>query len=225
MRAWAMPAIAVAAGVALAAAPMMGQAGGYPGGGGGGYGGGGMGPGGGRGGGRGGPRNANAEPDPHLVAMAKTIATDPENPIPLMLADRGNLKLADSQTVALSAIQSKLALANGPIRAVLDSLRPPADSGKRPDYAHMDSVARDSLVKARAAIARTMGALHDNDLGARQEALAVLNADQRAQFTDLEQRVTALLRQGLPSGDGNGERGGGGRSRGSGSSGPSGASG
>lgn len=225
MRAWAMPAIAVAAGVALAAGPLMGQAGGYPGGGGGGYGGGGMGPGGGRGGGRGGPRNANAEPDPHLVAMAKTIATDPENPIPLMLADRGNLKLADSQTVALSVIQSKLALANRPIRAVLDSLRPPQDSGKRPDYAHMDSVARDSLVKARAAIARTMGALHDNDLSARQEALGVLTADQRAQFTDLEQRVTALLRQGLPSGDGNGERGGGGKSRGSGSSGPPGASG
>jgi hypothetical protein len=223
MRAWAVPAIAVAAGVALAAAPLMGQAGGYPGGGGGGYGGGGLGPGGGRGGGRGGPRNASAEPDPHLVAMAKTIATDPENPIPLMLADRGNLKLADNQTVALSAIQSRLALANKPIRAVLDSLRPPEDSGKRPDYARMDSVARDSLVKARGAIARTMGALHDNDLSARQEALGVLNADQRAQFTELEQRVTALLRQGLPAGDGNGA--GGGRKHGSGSSGPSGASG
>lgn len=195
----------------LAAVPATGiaQGGGYPTGGGG-YGGGpGGGPGGGRGGGRG--RGAPTTPvDPHLIAMAKTIAADPENPIPLILADRADLKLADSQTVALSAIQSKLALDNAPLHVVLDSLRPPGDSARRPDYAHLDSVARDSLVRSRAAVAKTLGAIHDNDLRARQQALGVLDADQRSRVTDLEQRVTALLRQGLPTESPGGERGGGG---------------
>jgi hypothetical protein len=201
-------ALAVAAMLAVAPASGIAQGGGYPAGGGGIGGGPGGGPGGGRGGGRG--RNGPTIPvDPHLVAMAKTVAADPENPIPLILADRADLKLADSQTVALSQIQSKLALDNAPLHGVLDSLRPPGDSARRPDYAHLDSVGRDSLVKSRAAVAKTMGAIHDNDLRARQQAFGVLDAEQRSRVTDLEQRVTALLRQGLPTDTPGGERGGG----------------
>jgi hypothetical protein len=166
------------------------------------------GPGGGRGG-RGGDKDTplNA-PDPHVVAMAKTIVADPEDPIPMILADRNEIKLSDSETVALSMLESKLRIDNAPLHNVLDSLRPPGVNTK-PDYAHLDATGRDSLVKARAAIAHTMGAIHDNDLAARQGAFSILNPDQRNAITDLEKRVRTLLNNGLPPDDAEGGRNGG----------------
>lgn len=166
------------------------------------------GPGGGRGG-RGSDNNTplNA-PDPHVVAMAKIMVADPEDPIPMILADRNEIKLNDSATVALSMLESKLRIDNAPLRNALDSLRPPGINTK-PDYAHLDSAGRDSLVKARAAIARTMGAIHDNDLAARLGAFSILTPDQRNAITDLEKRVRTLLNNGLPPDDAQGGRNGG----------------
>ena len=156
------------------------------------------------GGGRGGRGNDNSTPlnapDPHVIAMAKTIQADPEDPIPMILADRNELKLSDSETVALSMLESKLRIDNGPLHNTLDSLRPPGIT-RKPDFAHMDSTGRDSLVKSRAAIAHTMGAIHDNDLAARQGAFSILNQDQRNAITDLEKRVRAMLNSGIPKDD------------------------
>jgi hypothetical protein len=166
------------------------------------------GPGGGRGG-RGSDNNSLANaPDPHVVAMAKAISADPEDPIPLILGDRNDIKLTDSQTVTLSMLESRLRIDNGPLRDRLDELRPPGVNSK-PDYAHLDAAGRDSLVKTRAAIAQTMGAIHDNDLTARQAALEVLNPDQRNAITDLEKRVRTMLNAGIPRDDAEGGKGGG----------------
>jgi hypothetical protein len=159
--------------------------------------------GGGMGGGHGGRGSSSptaATPDPHVVAMAKIIAADPEDPIPMILADRSDIKLADSQTVALSMLESRLKIDNTPLHNVLDSLRPPGVTIK-PDYAHLDSLGRDSLVKTRVAIAHTLGAIHDNDLKARQEAFSILTPDQRNDATDLERRVRAMLNTGIPPDD------------------------
>jgi len=186
-----MVVLAVAIASALSAATVAAQ-GGYGGGGGGGVGGG-------RGGGRGADSPTNT-PDPHVVAMAKAIAADPEDPIPMILGDRNEIKLADSQIVALSTIESKLKIDNAPLHNVLDSLRPPGVNTK-PDYAHLDSLGRDSLAKSRVAVAHTMGAIHDNDLKARQDAFAVLTPDQRSDVVDLERRVRAMLNAGLPPDD------------------------
>lgn len=166
------------------------------------------GPGGGRGG-RGSDNNSmlNA-PDPHIVAMAKSISADPEDPIPMILADRNEIKLTDSQTVVLSMLESRLRIDNGPLRNRLDELRPPGVNTK-PDYAHFDAASRDSLVKARAAIAQTMGAIHDNDLTARQAAFEVLTPDQRSAITDLEKRVRTMINAGIPRDDAEGGRSGG----------------
>ena len=176
---------------AFVAAPLAAQ-GGYGGGGGGGMGGG-------HGGGRGAGKGAapGLAPDPHVIAMAKTIAADPEDPIPMILADRSEIKLADSQSVALSMLESKLKVDNAPLHNVLDSLRPPGMTAK-PDYAHLDSTGRDSLVKSRVAYAHTLGAIHDNALKARQQAFSILTPDQRNDATDLERRVRAALNAGLP---------------------------
>jgi hypothetical protein len=176
------------------------------------------GPGGGRGG-RGGdnPSLLNS-PDPHVVAMAKAISADPEDPLPMILADRNEIKLTDSQTVALSMLESRLRIDNGPLHDKLDELRPPGVNAK-PDYAHLDAASRDSLVKTRAAIAQTMGAIHDNDLTARQAAFEVLTPDQRNAITDLEKRVRTMLNTGIPRDDAEGKSGGhhpGGQSGGSG---------
>jgi Spy/CpxP family protein refolding chaperone len=175
--------------------------------------------GGGHGGGRAGGKGAvpGLAPDEHVIAMAKTIAADPEDPIPMILADRNEIKLADSQTVALSMLESKLKIDNAPLHNVLDSLRPPGIKVK-PDYAHLDSLARDSIVKSRAAVAHTLGAIHDNDLKARQQAFSILTPDQRNDVADLERRVRAALNAGLPA-DTTGRSGGrhgGGQSSGSG---------
>jgi hypothetical protein len=166
------------------------------------------GPGGGRGG-RGGDNNSLLNtPDPHVVAMAKAISADPEDPLPMILADRNEIKLTDSQTVTLSMLESRLRIDNGPLHDKLDELRPPGVNAK-PDYAHLDSAGRDSLVKARAAIAQTMGAIHDNDLAARQAAFEVLTPDQRNAITDLEKRVRTMLNAGIPRDDAEGGRSGG----------------
>jgi hypothetical protein len=162
-------------------------------------GGGGGGVGGGRGG-RGSSSPTAATPDPHVVAMAKTIVADPEDPIPMILADRSDIKLADSQTVALSMLESRLKVDNTPLHDALDSLRPPGIKTK-PDYAHLDSAGRDSLVKSRAAIAHTLGAIHDNDLKARQQAFSILTPDQRNDVTDMERRVRVMLNTGIPPDD------------------------
>jgi hypothetical protein len=173
------------------------------------------GPGGGRGG-RGSDNNTQLNaPDPHVVAMAKTIAADPEDPLPMILADRNEIKLTDSQTVALSMMESRLRIDNGPLHDKLDELRPPGVTTK-PDYAHLDAAGRDSLVKARAAIAQTMGAIHDNDLVARNAAFGILTPDQRNAITDLERRVRTMLSTGIPPDDADGGHSGGHHSGGSG---------
>jgi hypothetical protein len=182
-------AAAALAGVAWHAAPVRAQGAGYPGGG---FSGGEM-----HGGGRGrGNRGGALAPDadPHLVALAKTIAADPADPIPLVLAERGSLGLADSQMVALSGIESRLAMTNGPLRARLDALRPPGDTTVRPDFAHLTTEERDSIIALRSAVAHTRGQMRDNDLQARGEALSLLTTTQRAQVLDLEQRVRAVMR-------------------------------
>jgi hypothetical protein len=165
---------------------------------------------GGPGGGRGGRSSDNNSivnaPDPHVVAMAKVIAPDPEDPLPMILADRNEIKLTDSQTVSLSMLESRLRIDNGPLRDRLDELRPPGVNTK-PDYAHLDAAGRDSLVKARAAIAQTMGAIHDNDLTARQAAFEILTPDQRNAITDLEKRVRTMLNAGIPRDDADGKSG------------------
>ena len=166
------------------------------------------GPGGGRGG-RGSDNNSllNA-PDPHVVAMAKAISADPEDPIPMILGDRNEIKLSDSQTVAISMLESRLRVDNGPLHNRLDELRPPGINAK-PDYAHLDAAARDSLVKTRAEIAKTMGAIHDNDLTARQAAFEILNPDQLNAITDLEKRVRTMINAGIPRDDTEGSKSGG----------------
>jgi hypothetical protein len=54
-----------------------------------------------------------------------------------------------------------------------------------------------------------MGAIHDNDLTARQGAFSILNQDQRNAITDLEKRVRAMLNSGIPKDDTDGGKSGG----------------
>jgi len=69
------------------------------------------------GGGRGGRGNDNSTPlnapDPHVIAMAKTIQADPEDPIPMILADRksvGDDTLERMMAAPVRAIMQRLAV-------------------------------------------------------------------------------------------------------------------
>jgi hypothetical protein len=184
----------------LAVAPVFAQ-GGYPGAGGanggtdGGMNGGAPG-GGGRRGGRSSGGGGGA--DAHIVALSRTY--DPDDPIALMLAARVDLKLADSQAVALRPIETRLRQDNGPVLATLDSLRPPGDSGAPIDWSRITPAERDSVIRTRKAIAQAIGAIHDNVRRARTEALALFSADQQQRFADLEQKVITAQNSGGSTG-------------------------
>lgn len=166
---------------------------GYPGGGG--MGGGGMGMGGGgRHGGRGGSHQNGGGVDPKIAAAARSY--NPDDPIALALASRADLKLADSQVVTLDGIEGRLLSADGPIRARLDSLRPPGDSAKPVDWSNITPDQRDSIIQVRKAVAEATGAIHDNVLKARTDLLAALSPDQQQQFSDLERKVVSAINSG-----------------------------
>lgn len=176
--------------------PGAGDGFGQPGGAGGagGAGGGGMGGGGRQHGGHAG--GGNSPIDPRVVALARTY--DPDDPVALMLAARADLKLTDTEAVALHPIERQLMSANRPVRETLDSLRPPGDSARAIDWSHITPPERDSIIQTRKAIAVAIGVIHDNVIRARAASLAVLTPDQQQRFADVEEKVTAALRAGLP---------------------------
>ncbi len=186
-----VPRLAIAAAAAaflgmLGVAPLSAQ--GYPGGGGMGTGGGGR-----HGGHRGGQQGGNRV-DPKVAAAA--AAYNPDDPVALALASRADLKLADSQVVALDAIEGRLLGADAPIRARLESLRPPGDSAKQVDWSKVTPDQRDSILGVRKAVAEATGAIHDNVLKARTDLMAALTPDQQQQFTDLERKAIEAINSG-----------------------------
>lgn len=176
--------------------------------GGGGYGGGGMGMGH-HGGGR---AMGNGGVDRHTAMLAR--AYDADNPIALMLASRTDLKLVDSQTVSLQFLDARLRDRNTPLRAQLDSLRPQGDSSQPIDWANITPRQRDSIITTRKAIAQTMGAIHDNVVQTRTDALATMTPAQQKQYADIESKVEDAIRSGAlnrsQDGDQRGGWGGGG---------------
>jgi hypothetical protein len=120
--------------------------------------------------------------------LALIRADDPNNPIALMTAARGDLRLSDSEVTALTTVQMELQRDQAAGRAALDTLGPNPRASSI-DFAHLTPAGRDSLISHRKAVAAANGQLHDAAVTARQRALAILTPDQQRQFLDLEQRV------------------------------------
>lgn len=171
---------------------------------------------GGRGGGmgRGGGASHAGSQDPQLAGLMR--AADPDNPIALMLASRTELKLADSQLVSLRTISHALNAQNLPLRERLDSLRPPGDTARAVDFVDLSGRERDSILQTRRAVAQLVGALHDNAVQGRAAALKLFTPAQRAQYSDIEQRVANASPQDTAAQQHGGGGRGGGRGRPSG---------
>jgi hypothetical protein len=184
-------------------------------GGGGGFGGGGMGGMGRHGGGGRSTGNGGSSVDQHTAMLAR--AYDADNPVALMLASRTDLKLADSQVVSLQFLEARIRDRNQPLRAQLDSLRPQGDSSQPIDWANITPRERDSIITTRKAVAQTMGAIHDNVVQTRTDALATMTPAQQKQYADIESKVEDAIRSGALNQSQGGQRGGwGGRGGGGG---------
>ena len=97
-------------------------------------------------------RRLNA-PDPLVIAMAKTIQADPEDPILMILADRNELKLSDSETVAPPRCwnqDSASTTARSTIRSIRCALRDHAQAGLRAHGLHRARLAREIARRDRA---------------------------------------------------------------------------
>jgi len=155
-------------------------------------------------------RVARRKPGPATRGL--DAAADPDNPVALMLASRSELKLADSQVVSLRTISHALSAQSLPLRERLDSLRPPGDTARAVDFVDLSGKERDSILQTRRAVAQLVGALHDNAVHGRAAALQLLTPAQRAQYSDIEQRVANASPQDTAAQ----QRGGGGRGGGRG---------
>jgi Spy/CpxP family protein refolding chaperone len=116
---------------------------------------------------------------------------DQERPIPFMIEHHKDLDLADSQVTQLGIIQNKLDAADRPAHLAMDTL-PAAPSGPI-DYAHLTPGARDSIIARRRAVSQANAALHDNALGARNQALALLTPDQQKKLQSINQSIVNKL--------------------------------
>ncbi len=113
--------------------------------------------------------------DPHLAALAR--AADPDNPLALIMAARGDLGLTDPETAALYTIRTAMERSQGAARTALDTLGPNTPLASI-DLVHLTPAGRDSLIAHRKAVAAAMGAVHDAAVHAREAALAVLTDQQ-----------------------------------------------
>jgi hypothetical protein len=114
---------------------------------------------------------------------------DPENPTAFIILHRSDLKLADSQVTQLQNIGAQLTMRTRPIKDSLDALRP---SNARPaslPTTPMTAEQRDSLFATRRANARLLGEIHDAGKSARDQAVAVLNADQQKKLQSLQDQL------------------------------------
>ena len=137
-----------------------------------------------RGGGN--PPTARNILDPHTEMLLK--ASDPDNPIALILAARKDLKLTDSQTTLMYKIHDQMIHEEAPARLALDTLGP-NPSLKLIDLTHLTTEGRDSLIAHRKAVAAANGQIHDAARTARERALEVLSPDQQRQLIDLETHI------------------------------------
>jgi Spy/CpxP family protein refolding chaperone len=112
---------------------------------------------------------------------------DQERPIEFMIEHHKEIELADSQVTQLGIIQNKLDAADRPAHLAMDTL-PPAPTGPI-DYAHLTPGARDSLIARRRAVSQANATLHDNALGARNQALALLTPDQQKKLQSVNQSI------------------------------------
>ena len=115
-------------------------------------------------------------------------ASDPDNPIALILAARQDLKLTDSQVTLMYKIHDQMVHEDAPARLSLDTLGP-NPSLKSIDLAHLTTAGRDSLITHRKAVAAANGQIHDAARTARERALEVLSPDQQVQLINIELHV------------------------------------
>ena len=124
---------------------------------------------------------------PDTSAMKQPM--DPENPTAFMILHRSELKLADSQVTQLSNIGIQLTMRTRPLKDSLDELRP---AGARPvslPTTPMTPAQRDSLFATRRATARLLGEVHDAGKSARDQAVAVLSADQQKKLQSIQDQL------------------------------------
>jgi hypothetical protein len=133
----------------------------------------------------------------------------------IVLAHRAQLQLTDSQATKIGDIRMVAISKRAQLGRTVDSVRAamvvsPSDS----IVAATDSSRRE-VVARRRVLGAMLGALHDVDVDARDETLALLTSDQQAKAELLEELTDSPSRAGTagaPSGrGGRGGRGGGGR--------------
>ena len=130
-----------------------------------------------------GRRGGNGRPEDALAI--------PPRPAPgiaaLVLDHAADLALADSQRVLLESVRQAQDSANRPWLQRLDSLRPRSRPANGPDDLSQEQ--RDEIAARRAAIADVMRGMRDNNVLARQQAMALLSPAQQEQATELEKRA------------------------------------
>ena len=124
-----------------------------------------------------------------------------EDPAQFLLSHTGELKLTDAQVTRLAAIARRSAERRQALRMQLDSVRPQAMRGQRPD-----SAARDRMRQRFEQMRPAMQRLRDQSQADRRDAIAVLTPDQQAQAWE---RIARQGRMGAGAGArGNRMRGG-----------------
>jgi hypothetical protein len=174
--------------------------------------------GGGRGGGRGGQRNGgdsnnndNSSQDVGLVGappMARPIAA-------LAIEHAAELKLTDSQSLALNTIRHSQDSANAPLLRVLDSLKPTSRPANGPS--DLSAEQRQVIEERRAAITPVLEAVRETNAQARIKVMALLDPDQQKRAAAFEEEARKKAEEdgkrqarSIGSGDGGGRRRGGG---------------
>ena len=102
----------------------------------------------------------------------------------LVLDRAADLKLADSQRVAVEAIRRVQDSVNFPRLRALDSLRPTRRPANGPN--DLSPEQREEADQRRAAIVVVLDALHETNSATRNKVLALLNPDQQRKATDWE---------------------------------------
>jgi hypothetical protein len=124
---------------------------------------------------------------PDTSAMKQPM--DPENPTAFIILHRSELKLADSQVTQLQSIGALLTMRTRPMKDSLDDLRPANARPVALPTGPMTPAQRDSIFATRRATARLLGEIHDAGKSARDQAVAVLSADQQKKLQSLSDQV------------------------------------
>ncbi len=118
---------------------------------------------------------------------------DPENPTAFILLHRSDLRLADSQVTQIQNIGAFLTIRMRSLKDSLDDLKPSGRPQSLPTTP-MTPAERDSLFATRRAYAHVLGEVHDAGRQARDQAVAVLNADQQKKLQSLSDELALEAR-------------------------------